>query len=162
MSGRLRMDLNVAHMAFDTALAVLCSIFVYCSAALAWRNYGVAGGAADGDLWTFGTTVFTVMVVAMTASAATLVDTWIPAVHVPTVVFQIAMVVSFTLLMGEAAVSLDYLYFGAPYVALRRAPSGCSCCSRPRPCSRSTRASACLHLALRDARRPRRELDRGY
>ena len=27
------------------------------------------------------------------------------------------MVVSFTLLMGEAAVSLDYLYFGAPYVA---------------------------------------------
>ena len=97
MSGRLGMDLNVAHMAFDTILAIVCSLIVYYFVKLDYSHLDVfdSRAASAQDVWTFGTTVFAGMVLGMSALSCMLVDTWLREWHLTlvAVIFQLAMCV---------------------------------------------------------------------
>ena len=146
MSGRLGMDLNVAHMAFDTALAIACALVVYYFAKLDYSQlpplalFGSGGGGALGgaraapgeaDVWTFGTSVFSGMVLGMSAFSCTLIDSWVRAprwlpggITLAAVGLQPVMFYTFTLFMGETAPALSYQYYGVPYRAFSRLGGG--------------------------------------
>jgi len=120
-AGLHRMDLNVTRTAYATLEAVAASLVVYFVTRAAFQQpVGIWSWNGEGsDVWVFGTCVFVGLVLAMTARACMLIDSWIWSVTPALVLAQLFMLFTFIIFMAQASVKIDYDYFGSAYHAYR-------------------------------------------